>query len=439
MINPDQTRTSKRDLCGEVRRLENLWSAWHSVRARALASSDRETAQDARRIDQSPSKHIRAIHEQLRRGTFRFAKQKGALKFRKGKAPRPIVISPVRNRLVQRAILDVLQSPKPRHAKQLGELPHVLATPTSVGGIPGRGSPQAVELIRSAIRNGATYYIRSDIKEFFTRVSVPSVLQYLLVQTGDQAFVDFVESALAVELSNAEEPRVRDWMDLFPDGEVGVPQGSSLSALCANISLRDFDAQFNARSIVTVRYVDDFVMLGNSERSLRRAWAAAEKSLLALGLEAHSPFPGSTKAGYGKIQDGFDFLSFRFHGADQVSPSSAAKQTLLAAIKKTLSDARRQIDSAGTSPRRAEPRLIQTLCSVDRRVRGWGDAFKDIDQRLEFAQLDAEIMSVLQPFLRRYFGSCPSLGSPQLMRRLGIAILADTPKSDSDRKVTPTG
>lgn len=400
-----------------------------------MTSKDNETVRDALKIDQSPAKHIRAIHEQLRRGEFRFAKQRGALKFRKGKAPRPIVISPVCNRLVQRAILDVLQSSKPRLSKRLGELPLVLATPTSVGGIPGRGSPEAVDLIKNAIRSGATHYIRSDIKEFFTRVSVPSVLEYLLAQTGDQVFVDLIQSALSVELSNAEEPRVREWISLFPDGEVGVPQGSSLSALCANVALRDFDVQFNDRSVTTVRYVDDFVMLSNCERKLTRAWAAAEASLHKLGLEAHAPFPGSSKASSGRIREGFDFLSYRFHGADQVSPSRAAKQSLLAAIKKTLSESRRVIEAQASSARRAEPRLIQTLNLVDRRVRGWGDAFKDIDQRLEFAQLDAEIRRLLEPFLRRYL-HCPiNLATAESMRRLGIAVLIDTPISTRPRNL----
>lgn len=426
MINPDQPTRKPHDLRREVRRLDNLWSAWHSVRQRALASRDAQTLRDARDIDQNPSKHIRVLHEALRRGDFRFAKQRGVLKIKKGKAPRPIVISPVRNRIVQRAILDVLQSSKPAIAKRLGGIPKVLATPTSVGGIPGRGSPEAVELIQRAIRNGATHYVRSDIKDFFTKVPIPDVLAFLMAQTGDGAFIEFVKSALVVELSNEEEPKVREWISLFPTGDVGVPQGSSLSALCANVVLREFDAEFNSRGLTTVRYIDDFVMLGTSERSLRRAWTAVVNHLDHLGLEAHPPIPGSAKATAGLTKNGFDFLSFRFHDG-KISPSRTAKQKLLEAISSAIRDTRRVIRATASAPRRAEPRLVQALSSIDRHIRGWGDAFKNVDQRLEFSQLDQEIQRAVGQFVGSFFKAAPEVMTPERMRALGIALLADTP------------
>ncbi len=426
MINPDQPTKKPRDLCWEVRRLDSLWSAWHSVRQRALLSRDNDTLRDARDIDQNPSKSIRALHEALRHGRFRFDKQRGVLKIKKGKTPRPIVISPVRNRIVQRAILDVLQSDKPDIAKRLGDIPKVLATPTSVGGIPGRGSPEAVVLIQRAIREGATHYLRSDIQNFFTKVPTLDVLAYLMGQTGDSAFVQFVKDALTVELSNAEEPKVREWISLFPTGDVGVPQGSSLSALCANVVLRDFDAEFNSRGLTTVRYIDDFVMLGTSERSLRRAWTSAVAHLDRLGLEAHSPFPGSAKASAGFTRDGFDFLSFRFHDG-KISPSRMAKQKLLEAIASKFRDSRRMILATANAPRRAEPRLVQALASIDHHIRGWGDAFKNVDQRLEFSQLDQEIQRAVGRFVGSFFKAAPGMMTPEKMRALGIALLADTP------------
>lgn len=429
MINPVQPLSKLRDLCWEVRRLDSLWSAWHSVRRRALASRDPDTLRDAREIDQNPSKHIRALHEALRRGEFRFEKQRGVMKIKKGKTPRPIVISPVRNRIVQRAILDVLQSGKPALVRRLGDIPQVLATPTSVGGIPGRGSPEAVELIQRAIRDGATHYVRSDIKNFFTKVPTRDVLTYLKAQTRDSSFVQFVKDALAVELSNAEEPRLREWISLFPTGDVGVPQGSSLSALCANVALRDFDVEFNRRNLTMVRYIDDFVMLGTGEKSLRRAWTAVVAHLDRLGLEAHSPFPGGPKASAGLTKDGFDFLSYRFHNG-KISPSRTAKQKLLEAIAVEIRDTRRSIRAAANAPRRAEPRLIQSLSSIDRQIRGWGDAFKNVDQRLEFLQLDQQIQREVAQFVGSFFKAPPEIMTPEKMRALGIALLADTPADE---------
>jgi hypothetical protein len=50
----------------------------------------------------------------------------------------------------------------------------------------------------------------------------------------------------------------RKHFKLFPDEDVGVAQGSALSALAANIALRSFDERMN--EIVCVRYIHDFIM-----------------------------------------------------------------------------------------------------------------------------------------------------------------------------------
>jgi RNA-directed DNA polymerase len=429
---PNRTST-RQSLLFEVRHLDVLWSAWRSVRGRALLSGDPAIQSDARDFDQNPSKHIRELQERLRHGKFEFAPQTGVLKFKLGKkTPRPIVVSPLRNRLVQRAILDVLQSTKPKIITRLGEVPCALATPTSVGGIPGRGSPQAVELIRSWIAKGATHFVRSDIKDFFTRVPKARLLEFLRTQTSDNEFVDFIAAGLAVELANAEIPKVREWIDLFPTGNVGVPQGSSLSALCANVVLRDFDAEFNRRGIRTVRYIDDFVMLSDSETKLQLAWNAADRMLRDLGLEAHSPFPGSSKAAHGAVRDGFEFLSYRFQG-NRISPSPTAKQKLLSAIQETIRSAKQSISKQGSAPRRSEDRFAQVLTSIDRRLRGWGDAFRDVDQRVEFAQLDEQVGRLVDDFMSWHLAHAKRADLKTRMRHLGIAQLSDTPRPSQDK------
>ena len=126
------------------------------------------------------------------------------------------------------------------------------------------------------------------------------------------------------------------------------------------------------------------------------------------------------------VRDGFDFLSFRFHG-NKVSPTRAAKQDLFAKIEKELRNAHRTIQAPQNAPRRAEPRLVQVLGSVDCRIRGWGDAFKDVDQRLEFAQMDNEIRKIVDRSLRRFFGAQIGIVTPDMMRAMGLALLADTP------------
>ena len=193
MTDSDPPRPSTSALCRHVRELRTLWSAWITIRSKALRSSDPRTRAAANIIDENPYGALLALQRQLRSGTFRFEPQKGVLKVRNGKKRRPLVIPPITNRIVQRAILDTLQSNKPSIRKRLGSIPDVLYTPTSVGGIPEKGSTDAVRLIRHSIATGATHYVRSDIKDFFTHVNTDQLIATMEDVTGDAEFHQLAE------------------------------------------------------------------------------------------------------------------------------------------------------------------------------------------------------------------------------------------------------
>ena len=407
--------------------MRTLWTSWISLRSRALNSGNPQTAEDARRIDQNPTGVLRGLQESLRKGEFRFRLQRGVLQQRKGKQPRPIVVSPVTNRIVQRAILEILQDQSPSVTRRLGDIPDALRTRTSVGGIPGKGASDAVQLISAAISAGATHYIRSDIVNFFTKVPTAKLIRSIRDQTGDDDFAHLIESGLKVELENATDPLVSEWIDLFPNGEIGVPQGSSLSAFCANYVLRTFDGGLNGPNLVTIRYIDDFVILGDSEAVVRDAWHQAVKFLDDLGLQAHMPAPGGSKASQGTVSDGFDFVSFRFHQG-QIGLSRAAKKRLLHDIDAEIRAAKRSIQTSWTDPRRAEPRFAQALVHLDRKIRGWGDSFRDVNQRVEFTQLDDKIMTRTKAFVGWYTSRVGQHDEKEKMRGLGVALLGDTPR-----------
>ena len=363
----------------------------------------------------------------LRKGEFRFGLQRGVVQRRKGKKPRPIVVSPITNRIVQRAILETLQSEAPSIRRRLGNIPEALRTRTSVGGIPGKGASDAVQLISTAISAGATHYVRSDIRDFFTKVPTASLIRSIREQTGDDEFVNLIQAGLKVELENASDPMVSEWLDLFPGGEIGVPQGSSLSAFCANYVLRKFDVSLNGPTLTTVRYIDDFVILGHSEAAVRDAWIHARKFLTELGLQPHVPTPGGTKASEGLVSDGFDFLSFRFRQG-QIGLSRDVKKRLLRDVEAEIRAAKHFIQTSWSTPRTTEPRFAQALTRLDRKICGWGNSFRDVDQRVEFAQLDGKIFARIQAFIRWYTSRAREHQGKDKMRGLGVALLGDTPR-----------
>jgi hypothetical protein len=100
---------------------------------------------------------------------------------------------------------------------------------------------------------------------------------------------------------------------VFPTDEEGVAQGSPLSPLFGNILLYDFDREFNGRGLICVRFIDDFILLGDSERSVIRGFDNAKSVLQGIGPTCHDPFfgkPNPEKSCHGKVDNGFVFLGY---------------------------------------------------------------------------------------------------------------------------------
>jgi hypothetical protein len=316
----------------------------------------------------------------------------------------------------------VCQSQDKATQKKLGKLVDVIKRTTSVGGLPDRGVPEAIALIKQAMTTGATWYVRSDLKNFFQAVPKDKVRDFLKQNVNAAKFNSLFMDALSTELSNEDE--VRDLMRLFPTGPVGVPQGSALSALS------DFDLEFNLRGITTIRYLDDFVMLGKGKKATEAAFKAGEKLLAKSDFQCHDPFTGgSKKASAGIVAEGFEFLSFKI-SPTSIVPTRIACADFLDDIKSEIESARSDIQSTGSGARRAEPRYTQTLGLLDRKIRGWGDAFRPTTERLIFGQLDDKISEELEKFQGWFLGQTKKCDLRRKRRALGVALLFDTP-SDS--------
>jgi len=308
-------------LYNRVRERQVLLKAWRVIRQNARRSGNRRSQLDAERFEENLLGNIQNIQRRLQRSNYTFAPAIGvAAPKGKGKVgKRAIVIAPIGDRIVQRAILDILYEYCPSDDLRL-----VLRTPTSVGGVPGRGVGHALAQIAKAEDNGAIYGIRSDIRNFFPSFPRKDVLSYLEREIDDTLFLDLFERAVAVELENREALGCD--ADLFPLGEDGVAQGSPLSVLAGNIVLRQFDAELNSRGVTCVRYIDDFLILANSKNAASKALKAGLTLLSALKLKAYAPEDGSGKAEEGLLTNGFEFLGYSLvRGLNPPSPNSRAK------------------------------------------------------------------------------------------------------------------
>jgi len=138
---PTEESQVTKDFYSELLKLDNLHRAWQHVRKSAIQSTKTEIAEAAKEFETKAHSEIRSIQGRLIAGTYKFPAAEGVLKDKKkreraGKSPRPIVISTLEGRIVQRAILQVLQ-PEHDHPlySKLGKLRDVNESRYGIGGI----------------------------------------------------------------------------------------------------------------------------------------------------------------------------------------------------------------------------------------------------------------------------------------------------------------
>jgi hypothetical protein len=337
---------------------------------------------------------------------------------RPGKSPRPIVVAPIENRIVQRALLDVLQAHPP--------LKPYFEVATSYGGLKKKGAPDAIEHAYRAMESGANYFIRSDIQGFSTKIPKSEVLSVIDGQVSDAKLMELLTAAVAVELENRAE--LERLADLFPLYDEGVAQGSSLSPFLGNIFLNDFDREMNDRGITCLRYVDDFLLMGPNKSSVLKTFQSAQKWLARYSMNAYDPRNDKKKAEMGDANKGFTFLGCDIHPG-QISPSRDARKRLLNSIEEVLAESERLMNDPKKLARTRRG-LVDTLHEVSNVVRGWGNQYAFCNNQQLIDQLDSKISDRIKRYRAHYSQVLnklqPAKKPADSRRLLGVHLLADS-------------
>jgi RNA-directed DNA polymerase len=234
----------------EVAAPANLNAAWRRVRANGGAPGI-----DGITVEQFPA-HLAARAETLRAQLLDGSYRPGAL--RRVTIPKPyggerqLGIPTVQDRLVQQALLQVLQP---------------LLDPTfhahSYGFRPGRSAHQAVAAAQAYIREGYDWVVDLDLEAFFDHVQHDRLMSRLGGRLADQRVRWIVRRFL--------QAGVLEHGVLTPTRE-GTPQGGPLSPLLANLVLDELDRELDRRGLRFVRYADDCNVYVRSERAAVRAF-----------------------------------------------------------------------------------------------------------------------------------------------------------------------
>lgn len=174
---------------------------------------------------------------------------------------------------------------------------------------PFLGPRRAAVFLRSCLAS-ATWVVTADIEKFFDNVEHRILADQLRNVGVDDAGVRLILTWL---LAPAQD-RGRRYQPVK-----GLPQGSPIAPLLANLYLTGFDTALEAEAFTHVRYADDFVVLAKDETSAHR------------GLGYVSTYLGSrlrlqikpAKTQLARADDGFNFVGFRFTRDTWTVPSES--------------------------------------------------------------------------------------------------------------------
>ncbi len=256
-------------------RVEGLWPAWEKVLANAGAAGGDGVS--VTRFAEAVHNNLSRLSHDLRNGRYRPRPTRRAYLPKRDGSFRPLDIPSVADRIAQTAV-----------ALTLGPLVEAELEDASFAYRPGRSVAQAIARVASLRRQGYRWVVDGDIRRFFEQVPHGPLLQRLDRLAEDPALVDLV--AL--------------WLEGHGPDDRGLPQGSPLSPLLANLYLDGVDEAIESGGIRLVRYADDFVLLAKSQTSADAGLVRMRDLLAEHGLELH---PDKTRV------VGFD-QGFRFLG-----------------------------------------------------------------------------------------------------------------------------
>jgi RNA-directed DNA polymerase len=170
----------------------------------------------------------------------------------------------LRDRLVQRALLDLVQP-----------MSELRFSDCSFGFRPGRSVAHAVHRAQGLIDLGFHWLIDADIRQCFDRIPRRAVLDVVAAWLDDPAGADLIARALGWNRA-----------EIGADAR-GIPQGSCLSPWLCNVYLHAFDAHSEQANAPLVRYADDFLLFAGTVRAAERLMLRCRDWLQSLGLELH--------------------------------------------------------------------------------------------------------------------------------------------------------
>jgi len=244
---------------------ENLQAAFKRVRANkgAAGVDGLDIEQTARHLVQAWP----AIRDELFAGTYRPQPVRRVMIPKPDGSQRELGIPTVTDRLIQQALLQVLQP---------------LLDPTfsehSYGFRTGRRAHDAVLTAQSYVQSGRRIVVDVDLEKFFDRVNHDILIARLQKRIPDAGVIRLIRAYLSSGIMDG---------GVVMERHEGTPQGGPLSPLLANVLLDEVDKELERRSHCFVWYADDCNVYVRSRRAGERVMGLLRRLYARLRLKVN--------------------------------------------------------------------------------------------------------------------------------------------------------
>jgi len=256
---------------------KNLTEAWRKVRVNSDAPGV-----DGMTVQQFGARlflNLKALQRDLEKQRYYPQPIKRIYISKSDGTRRPLGILTVRDRIVQRALLQVIE---PVFEDRFEEC--------SYGFRKGRSVQMAIDQVARLANQGHRWVADLDIASFFENINTKRLYGFIKAKIRERELRRIISAYLELEIVKVEKGGA-----LRKEESRGVLQGGILSPLFANIYMDRFDKLALKQSLKLVRYADDILILCRSKPEAEKALKTARKILKKLGLELN---PKKTQIGH---------------------------------------------------------------------------------------------------------------------------------------------